>query len=83
MTGVQATALVVVALLGTAVVFAREPVRQAMVVGVYGFALAALFFVFQAPDVALSEAVIAMVALPIMILLALVKIREHEEEERE
>jgi len=36
--------------------------------------------VFQAPDVALSEIVICTVAIPIMILLALAKIREHEEE---
>ena len=53
-----------------------------MVVGVYGFLLAVLFFVFQAPDVALSQIVVATVALPIMILLALAKIREHEEQDR-
>jgi energy-converting hydrogenase B subunit D len=50
-------------------------------VGVYGFALAALFFAFQAPDVAMSEIVIATVALPIMIVLALVKIHEHDQED--
>jgi uncharacterized MnhB-related membrane protein len=72
--------LFAVAIGGTAVVFAREPLRQAMVVGVYGFILALLFLVFQAPDVALSEIVICTVAIPIMILLALAKIREHEEE---
>jgi energy-converting hydrogenase B subunit D len=75
----QAVALGLVALLGTAVVFSRDPLKQAMVVGVYGFVLAVLFFVFQAPDVALSQIVVATVALPIMILLALSKIRQHEE----
>ena len=75
----QVAALALVAIVGTAVVFARDPLKQAMVVGVYGFLLAVLFFVFQAPDVALSEIVIATVALPLMILLALAKIREHEE----
>ena len=79
MTVVQGFALTVVAVLALAVVLAREPLHQAFVVGVYGFALAALFFAFQAPDVAMSEIVIATVALPIMILLALVKIREHEQ----
>ena len=76
----QTVVLFAVAIGGTAVVFAREPLRQAMVVGVYGFILALLFMVFQAPDVALSEIVICTVAIPIMILLALAKIREHEEE---
>jgi len=80
---VQVAALLSVAIGGTAVVFARDPLRQAMVVGVYGFALAALFFVFQAPDVSLSQIVVSTVALPAMILLALAKIREHEREREE
>jgi energy-converting hydrogenase B subunit D len=80
MTVLQAVALSAVAVVGTAVVFARDPLRQAMVVGVYGFALSLLFFIFQAPDVALAEIVVCTVALPIMILLALSKIRRHDEE---
>ena len=83
MSALQAVALSLVAVGGTAVVFAREPLRQAMVVGVYGFLLAVLFFLFQAPDVALSEIVVSTVALPLMILLAIAKIREHEEEGEE
>ena len=78
----QAVLLGLVAVIGTTVVLARDPLKQAMVVGVYGFALAVLFFVFQAPDVALSQIVIATVGLPAMILLALAKIRQHEEEEK-
>jgi energy-converting hydrogenase B subunit D len=76
----QVVALAAVAIGGTAVVFARDPLRQAMVVGVYGFLLAILFFIFQAPDVALSEIVVSTVAIPMMILLALSKIRQHEDE---
>jgi energy-converting hydrogenase B subunit D len=76
----QAIVLGLVAILGTAVVLARDPLRQAMVVGVYGFVLAVLFFVFQAPDVALSQIVVATVGLPVMILLALSKLRQHEED---
>jgi uncharacterized MnhB-related membrane protein len=76
----QVVVLAAVAVGGTAVVFSRDPLRQALVVGVYGFLLAVLFFIFQAPDVALSEIVVATIAIPIMILLALSKIREHEEE---
>jgi energy-converting hydrogenase B subunit D len=78
----QVVALGLVAIVGAAVVFARDPLRQAMVVGVYGFLLAVLFFIFQAPDVALSEIVVSTVALPIMILLALAKIRQHERRQK-
>ena len=80
MTVLQVVVLGAVAVGGTAVVLQRDPLRQAMVVGVYGFLLAVLFFTFQAPDVALSEIVVATVAIPIMILLALAKIREHGED---
>ena len=78
MTAVQAILLVAIAAAGTAVVLTRDPLRQALVVGFYGFMLALLFFIFQAPDVALSQIVVATVALPIMILLALAKIRSHD-----
>lgn len=74
-------ALVAVAVGGTAVVLNRDPVRQALVAGVFGFALAFLFFSFQAPDVALSQIVVATVAVPLMVLLALAKLRRDEEDE--
>ena len=45
--------------------------------------LTALFFVFQAPDVALSEIVVSTVWLPVMILLAVRKVREDEREREE
>jgi uncharacterized MnhB-related membrane protein len=54
-----------------------------MVLSVYGMALTMLFFVFQDPDVALSEIVVSTVGLPVMILLALRKVREQERERQE
>jgi uncharacterized MnhB-related membrane protein len=36
-----------------------------------------MFFIFQAPDVALSQIVIGAVALPLMVLLALAKVRRN------
>lgn len=72
---VQAAALVLVALSGGATALCREPTRQALVAGVFGLALALLFFVVQAPDVALAQIVVATVALPLMILLALDQVR--------
>ena len=59
-------------------VLARDPLRQAMVASIYGLMLGILFFVFQAPDVALSQTVVGAVALPMMILLALAKVRGGE-----
>jgi uncharacterized MnhB-related membrane protein len=72
--------LTVVAIVGTLVVVTREPVHQVVVVGIYGLALALLFFAVQAPDVGLSELVVGGVALPAMLLLAIAKIREEEAE---
>ncbi len=79
MTALQATALALVALGGTGVVITREPLRQAMVAGVFGILLAVLFFLFQAPDVALSQIGVGSVALPLMILLALSRIHTDED----
>jgi energy-converting hydrogenase B subunit D len=61
------------------VVLARDPLRQAMVASIYGLVLGILFFVLQAPDVALSQTVVGAVALPMMILLAVAKVRGGEE----
>jgi uncharacterized MnhB-related membrane protein len=69
------TALVLVAAAGTVVVVLRDPLRQALAVSMFGILLGILFFAVQAPDVALSEIVVGAVALPLMILLALAKIR--------
>jgi energy-converting hydrogenase B subunit D len=82
-TVLQIAALAGVALGGGAVVVATDPLRQTLVLSVYGMALTMLFFVFQDPDVALSEIVVSTVGLPVMILLALRKVREHEQERRE
>jgi uncharacterized MnhB-related membrane protein len=81
MTAIQVVALVLVAFAGTAVVFTPEPLRQALVLGVYGIGLTVMFFCFQAPDVALSEIVVSSVALPLIVLAALRKLREQEARE--
>lgn len=79
----QFTILSFVAVTATAVVLTRDPAKQAIGISFYGLVMALMFFIFQAPDVALSQIVIGAVALPLMILLALTKIRRHEEEQRE
>ena len=79
MTVLQIVGLVAVMLGGTAVVLTAEPLRQTMVLGVFGFALTFLFFTFQAPDVALSEIVISGIGLPLIVLAALRRIRRQEQ----
>ncbi|HTS74887.1 MAG TPA: DUF4040 domain-containing protein [Bryobacteraceae bacterium] len=63
------------------VVRTRDPVAQSVTVSFYGVLLAVLFVLFQAPDVALSQIVVCAVALPLMILLALAKIKKQREHE--
>ena len=71
----QATILIFVAIAGTGVILTRNPVHQSITVSFYGLLLGVMFFIFQAPDVALSQIVVGAVALPLMILLALAKVR--------
>ena len=60
---------------GTAVVFTRDVASQPIGISFFGLALAVMFMAFQAPDVALSQVVIGAVGLPLMLLLALAKLR--------
>ncbi len=83
MTVLQVAVLVAVAVGGGAVVAAPNPLRQALVLGIYGLSLTLLFFVFQDPDVALSEIVVSTVGLPVMVLLALRKVHQQEGEREE
>jgi uncharacterized MnhB-related membrane protein len=78
MVPLQAVALALVVLGATAVVLARDPLRQIIVNGVYGLSLVALFVIFQAPDVALSMLVVNAVAYPIVVLVAISRIRGDE-----
>ncbi|MGN6256495.1 MAG: Na(+)/H(+) antiporter subunit B [Solirubrobacterales bacterium] len=82
MTALQVGALVLVVFGAPVVALVRDPLRQALCFGVYGTVLAILFFVFQAPDVALSQIVVSAVGLPVLVILALVKLGESEEEEK-
>ena len=76
----QLVAIALVALGGLALVLARDPLRQTLVLGLYGLALVVLFVVFQAPDVALSELAVSSVAFPFILLAALAKMRARRRE---
>jgi uncharacterized MnhB-related membrane protein len=72
--------LLFVAAGGTAVVFTRDPTSQPIIVSFFGLLLGVMFFIFQAPDVALSQIAVGAVALPLMILLALARVKKQEQE---
>lgn len=79
----QLATLAGVAVTAPAVVATREPFLQAIGVGFYGLLFALLFFVYRAPDVALSQLVVSAVALPLMICLALAKMQRRRKRAEE
>jgi uncharacterized MnhB-related membrane protein len=79
MDALQVTILVLVAAGATGVVLVRDPVRQVIVLSVYGVLLAVLFLAFQAPDVTLSELAVGAVVLPLLLVLTLAKVGRREE----
>jgi uncharacterized MnhB-related membrane protein len=74
----QVTVLVLVAAGATLVVRTRDRIRLVLVLSVYGMLLAILFFVFQAPDVTLSEVAVGAIALPLILLLTIAKVRKPQ-----
>jgi uncharacterized MnhB-related membrane protein len=79
---IQIAILAFVAATGTAVVLTRNTTSQVIGLSFYGLLLALMFFIFAAPDVALSQITIGAVALPLMFMLALAKIHRNEEQRK-
>jgi energy-converting hydrogenase B subunit D len=76
---VIAVALGWAAVSGTAVVLTRDPLLQAFVAGFFGLGLAFLYLSLQAGDVALSQIVVGAIAVPLIVLLSLAKVRKGRE----
>ncbi|MDT9695729.1 DUF4040 domain-containing protein [Streptomyces sp. P17] len=72
---VMLVALLLVAGCATTAVLVREPVHQALVLAVLGTVLAVLFTVLQAPDVALSQLAVGSALTPLLMLLAVRKVK--------
>jgi energy-converting hydrogenase B subunit D len=75
MTVLIAVVLGLVALGGTATVLTTDPVRQAPVLSMFGLLLGVLFMVLQAPDVALSQIAVGSAIVPLIVMLAIRRIR--------
>ncbi len=67
--------MLLVAVSGFAVVRTRDVTAQVLALGFYGLLMALTFFFFQAPDVALSQIVVGAVALPLMVMLAISRMK--------
>jgi uncharacterized MnhB-related membrane protein len=72
---VGAGLLLLVAITGFAVVRTRDVTSQVIALGFYGVLMALVFFFFQAPDVALSQITVGTVALPLMVMLAISRMK--------
>jgi uncharacterized MnhB-related membrane protein len=75
MTWAGAGILLLIAVSGFAVVATRDVTCQILALGFYGTVTALMFFYFQAPDVALSQITVGAVALPLMVMLAISRMR--------
>jgi energy-converting hydrogenase B subunit D len=67
--------LIMLAITGFMVVRTQDVTEQVIALGFYGLVTALMFFYFQAPDVALSQITVGAVALPLMIMLALSRMK--------
>jgi uncharacterized MnhB-related membrane protein len=77
MSPLQVVVFLMVALGAVAVVRTHDPFKQAMNAGIFGMFLVAAFFVMQAPDVALSMITVEALVMPLLVLLALSKVRDR------
>jgi uncharacterized MnhB-related membrane protein len=68
-------ALTLVLAAAVAVVLTEDPLRQAVTLSVFGLCMSVLILTLQAPDVALSQVGIGTAIVPLMVLLAINKIR--------
>ena len=69
--------LLVTAAVATLVVATTEPFQQIMGLSLYGLCLSIVFFLLEAPDVALAQLGVGTVALPFIVLLAMSKLRRR------
>jgi uncharacterized MnhB-related membrane protein len=70
--------LALIAVSAFVIVRTDDVTHQLLGLGFYGLLLGLLFFVFQAPDVALSQITVGAIALPLLIMLAITRMRHRK-----
>lgn len=78
MTMIGAGLLALIAVSAFVIVRTDDVTHQLLALGFYGLLFALLFFVFQAPDVALSQITVGAIALPLMIMLAITRMKHRK-----
>jgi energy-converting hydrogenase B subunit D len=78
MTVLQVLAFALPVLGAPTLVLTRDPLRMVLVSGMYGWTLLLLFVVLGAPDVALSMLVVSSVAYPLILLVAIARVRSRK-----
>jgi uncharacterized MnhB-related membrane protein len=78
MSAVVVIALTLVGAAGTSVVMTGRPDRQAVTLSGFGLTLALLFMAVQAPDVSLSQIGVGTAIVPLMVMLAVRKVRQKQ-----
>ena len=69
--------LLLVSVAGFLLVRERDVTAQTVSLSFYGLVMALMFLFFSAPDVALSQITVGALALPLMIMLALSRMKIH------
>ncbi len=71
--------LALIAISAFIIVRTDDVTNQILALGFYGLLFALMFFLFQAPDVALSQITVGAIALPLMVMLAITRMKHHGE----
>jgi energy-converting hydrogenase B subunit D len=71
--------LALIAISALVIVRTDDVTNQLLALGFYGLLFALMFFLFQAPDVALSQITVGAIALPLMVMLAITRMKRRGE----
>lgn len=71
--------LALIAISALVIVHTDDVTNQILALGFYGLLFALMFFLFQAPDVALSQITVGAIALPLMVMLAITRMKHRGE----
>lgn len=71
--------LALIAVSAFVIVRTDDVTNQIIALSFYGLLFALMFFLFQAPDVALSQVTVGAIALPLMVMLAITRMKHREE----
>lgn len=78
-TVLQAAALTLALVLGVATVCVRDPLRQVVVFSLFGLSLVVAFVTLMAADVAIAEAAVSAIAVPMVLLPVIYQTRGRDD----